>query len=147
MGLRSCGGRQGIQRNSQDCSCMGFDACCSTWGLYYFACGVPSQNSGKKWGFPRFAGDCANGNRKSLLGTISEQKNDIRDSCSQMILQLHDVYDPNKVNVKIKIVYGSPCGSVAVEAKNAQASWVVLDKHLKQRKNAAWMSCSATLSL
>ncbi|KAF4398111.1 hypothetical protein CsatB_012274 [Cannabis sativa] len=95
---------------------------------------VPSQNSGKKWGFPRFAGDCANGNRKSLLGTISEQKNDIRDSCSQMILQLHDVYDPNKVNVKIKIVYGSPCGSVAVEAKNAQASWVVLDKHLKQEE-------------
>ncbi|XP_062087659.1 inactive protein kinase SELMODRAFT_444075-like [Humulus lupulus] len=93
---------------------------------------VPSQSSGKKlWGFPRFAGDCANGNRKSLLGTISEQKIDIRDSCSQMIVQLRDVYDPNKVNVDIKIVYGSPCGSVAVEAKNAQASWVVLDKHLK----------------
>ncbi|PON96126.1 Tyrosine-protein kinase [Trema orientale] len=96
---------------------------------------LPSQSSGRKlWGFPRFAGDCASGNRKSLLGTSSEQKNDIRDSCSQMILQLHDVYDPNKVNVKIKIGYGSPCGSVAAEAKNAQASWVVLDKHLKQEE-------------
>ncbi|PON48122.1 Tyrosine-protein kinase [Parasponia andersonii] len=96
---------------------------------------VPSQSSGRKlWGFPRFAGDCASGNRKSLLGTTSEQKNDIRDSCSQMILQLHNVYDPNKVNVKIKIIYGSPCGSVAAEAKNAQASWVVLDKHLKQEE-------------
>ncbi|XVE51960.1 hypothetical protein DITRI_Ditri02bG0081800 [Diplodiscus trichospermus] len=48
-----------------------------------------------------------------------------------MILQLHDVYDPNKINVKIKIISGSPCGAVAAEAKQAQASWVVLDKHLK----------------
>lgn len=33
-----------------------------------------------------------------------------------------------KINVKIKIVSGSPCGAVAAEAKRAQASWVVLDK-------------------
>lgn len=76
-----------------------------------------------------------------------------------MILQLHDVYNPNKVscvpylfelleiwfssclfhdnshpdsvlqiNVKIKIVSGSPCGAVAAEANRIQASWVVLDK-------------------
>lgn len=67
-----------------------------------------------------------------------------------MILQLHDVYDPNKVssvyacsfeflisdmlivvyqiNVRIKIVSGSPCGAVAAEAKKVQAKWVVLDK-------------------
>lgn len=96
---------------------------------------VPSQSSGRKlWGFPRFAGDCASGSRKSQSGTTSEQKYDITDSCSQMILQLHDVYDPNKINVKIKIVYGSPCGAVAAEAKKAQASWVVLDKHLKQEE-------------
>lgn len=96
---------------------------------------VPSQSSGRKlWGFPRFAGDCASGSRKSQSGTTSEQKYDITDSCSQMILQLHDVYDPNKINVKIKIVYGSPCGAVAGEAKKAQASWVVLDKHLKQEE-------------
>ncbi|GMN37018.1 hypothetical protein TIFTF001_006467 [Ficus carica] len=96
---------------------------------------VSSQSSGRKlWGFPRFAGDCASGSRKSQSGTTSEQKYDITDSCSQMILQLHDVYDPNKINVKIKIVYGSPCGAVAAEAKKAQASWVVLDKHLKQEE-------------
>ncbi|PQM33373.1 inactive protein kinase isoform X1 [Prunus yedoensis var. nudiflora] len=96
---------------------------------------VPSQSSGRKfWGFPRFAGDCANGNRKSHSGTTSELKCDISDSCSQMILQLHEVYDPNKINVKIKIISGSPSGSVAVEAKKAQASWVVLDKHLKHEE-------------
>ncbi|XP_021293751.1 inactive protein kinase SELMODRAFT_444075-like [Herrania umbratica] len=95
---------------------------------------VPSHGSGRKWGFPRFAGDCASGSRKSQSGSSSEQKSDITDSCSQMILQLHDVYDPNKINVKIKIVSGSPCGAVAAEAKLAQASWVVLDKQLKNEE-------------
>ncbi|KAH0880915.1 hypothetical protein HID58_068309 [Brassica napus] len=51
-----------------------------------------------------------------------------------MILQLHDVYDPNKINVNIKIVSGSPYGAVAAESKKAQANWVVLDKHLKQEE-------------
>ncbi|KAI7984728.1 hypothetical protein LOK49_LG14G02036 [Camellia lanceoleosa] len=96
---------------------------------------VSSRSSGRKlWGFPRFAGDCASGHRRSHSGTSSEQKSDITDSCSQMILQLHDVYDPNKINVKIKIVSGSPCGAVAAEAKRAQANWVILDKHLKHEE-------------
>ncbi|KAK9030882.1 hypothetical protein V6N11_032288 [Hibiscus sabdariffa] len=93
---------------------------------------VPSPGSGRKWSFPRFAGDCAS--RKSHTGSNSEQKSDITDSCSQMILQLHDVYDPNKINVKIKIVSGSPSGAVASEAKRALASWVVLDKQLKHEE-------------
>ncbi|MBA0565381.1 hypothetical protein Golob_010262, partial [Gossypium lobatum] len=95
---------------------------------------VPSHGSGRKWGFPRFSGDCSSSSRKSQSGSSSEQKSGISDSCSQMILQLHDVYDPNKINVKIKIVSGSPCGAVAVEAKRAQASWVVLDKQLKHEE-------------
>ncbi|KAG9141462.1 hypothetical protein Leryth_001899 [Lithospermum erythrorhizon] len=96
---------------------------------------VPSQTSGKKlWGFPRFAGDCASGHRKSNMGSSSEQKLDISDTCSQMILQLQDVYDPNKINVKIKIISGSPCGAVAAEVKRTQANWVVLDKHLKHEQ-------------
>ncbi|MCD7447669.1 hypothetical protein HAX54_032862 [Datura stramonium] len=65
------------------------------------------------WGFPMFAGDCANGHRKSHSGYNSEQKSDLTDSYSQMILQLQDVYDPTKINVKIKIVSGSPHGAVA----------------------------------
>ncbi|CAI9267551.1 unnamed protein product [Lactuca saligna] len=98
---------------------------------------TPSQTSGRKlWGFPRFSGDCASVHRKSDSGTIPEQKVDISitDSCSQMILQLHDVYDPDKVNMKIKVVSGTPCGVVAAEAKKFHASWVVLDKKLKHEQ-------------
>ncbi|KAG4909581.1 hypothetical protein JHK82_055610 [Glycine max] len=61
-----------------------------------------------------------------------------------MILQLHAVYDPNKINVKIKIVSGSPCGAVAVEAKKSQANWVVLDKQLKHDKKNVWKIYNAT---
>ncbi|XP_010440811.1 PREDICTED: inactive protein kinase SELMODRAFT_444075-like [Camelina sativa] len=93
---------------------------------------VTSHHAGRKlWTFPRFAGDCATGHRKLHSDAIPEIKSDLTDTCSQMILQLHDVYDPNKVNVRIKIVSGSPCGAVAAEAKTSQANWVVLDKHLK----------------
>lgn len=95
---------------------------------------ISSHSSGRKWGFPRFAGDCASGHRRSNSGTTSEQKSDITDYCSQMILQLHDVYDPNKINVKIKLISGTPCGAVAAEAKKNQASWVVLDKQLKHEE-------------
>jgi len=60
-------------------------------------------SSGRRlWGFPRFAGDCASGHRKSHnSGATSDQRCDITDSCSQMILQLHDVYDPNKVSAAV----------------------------------------------
>ncbi|MQL84493.1 hypothetical protein Taro_017008 [Colocasia esculenta] len=97
---------------------------------------LPAQSSGRKllWGFPRFAGDCASGHRWSYAGTALEMKSDITDSCSQMMLQLQDVYDPNKVNVKVKIVSGTPTGAVAAESKRAQASWVVLDKQLKHEE-------------
>ncbi|KAK1414245.1 hypothetical protein QVD17_29988 [Tagetes erecta] len=94
---------------------------------------LPAQTSGRRlWGFSRFTGDCAS--RRSHIGTYLDQKVDITDSCSQMILRLHDVYDPNKINVKIKIVSGSPCGAVAAEAKKIQASWVILDKKLKHEQ-------------
>ncbi|XP_042048224.1 inactive protein kinase SELMODRAFT_444075-like isoform X2 [Salvia splendens] len=96
---------------------------------------ISSQSSGRKlWGFPRFAGDCASGHRSSNSYANAELKSDITDYCSQMILQLHDVYDPNKINVKIKLVSGTPIGAVAAEAKKNQANWVVLDKHLKNEE-------------
>ncbi|KAI3766465.1 hypothetical protein L2E82_16524 [Cichorium intybus] len=86
--------------------------------------------SGRKlWGLPRFTGDCASRHWRSYLG-----KSDIADSCSQMILQLHNMYDPNKINVKIKTVSGLPYGAVALEAKQIQATWVVLDKKLKHEQ-------------
>ncbi|KAH9625313.1 hypothetical protein KSS87_011331 [Heliosperma pusillum] len=92
------------------------------------------QPGRKLWGFPRFAGDCASGHKKTLVGTNSDQKIELTDSCSQMILQLHDVYDPNKINVKIKLVPASPLGAVAAEAKKCQASWVVIDKQLRHEE-------------
>lgn len=96
---------------------------------------VPPPSSGRKlWGFPRFAGDCASSHKKCQATKSVEQKIEITDSCSQMILQLHDVYDPNKVNVKIKVVSASPAGAVAAEAKKIQANWVVLDKELRHEE-------------
>ncbi|GAB2269277.1 hypothetical protein Dimus_004202 [Dionaea muscipula] len=96
---------------------------------------VPTQSSGWRfWAFPRFAGDCASGSRKSHGGTTSEQKSEIPDSCSQMILQLNNLCDP-KINVKIKLAYASPCGgAVATEAKRVQANWVIMDKQLKNEE-------------
>lgn len=70
-----------------------------------------------------------------------------------MLLQLHDIYDPNKVSdpsnseilvpsyriptsfssisqmkVKVKVISGSQSGVVAAEARRVQTRWVVLDK-------------------
>ncbi|KAK3161217.1 hypothetical protein QOZ80_1BG0074020 [Eleusine coracana subsp. coracana] len=91
---------------------------------------VPAHSSGRKfWGFPFFSGDCASGH-KSMV----DQKSDISELCSLMMEKLGAAYDVNKINVKIKMVSGSPSGVVAAESKRAQASWVVLDKELKHEE-------------
>jgi len=91
---------------------------------------IPPPSSGRKfWGFPFFAGDCASGHKAVL-----NQKSDVSELCSQMMLKLHEVYDPNKINVKVRILSGLPSGTVATESKRAQASWVVLDKELKHEE-------------
>lgn len=51
----------------------------------------------KLWGIGRFGSDCAVSPWKSLSG-MTDQKDDISVSCSEMILQLRDVYDANKVD-------------------------------------------------
>uniref|UniRef100_A0ACD5TYX0 Uncharacterized protein n=1 Tax=Avena sativa TaxID=4498 RepID=A0ACD5TYX0_AVESA len=49
-----------------------------------------------------------------------------------MTQRLRHLYDPTKVDVKVRIVHTSPSGGVvAAESKIAQASWVVLDRELK----------------
>ncbi|KAJ1253994.1 hypothetical protein BS78_K137000 [Paspalum vaginatum] len=92
---------------------------------------IPPPTTGRRfWGFPLFAGGCASGHRAVLT-----QKSDVSELCSQMVQKLRDVYDPsNKINVKVKILSGSPPGSVATESKRAQAGWVVLDKELKHEE-------------
>lgn len=50
------------------------------------------------WDFSRFTSDCTFGHHKSFSGGASSfEKDDIVNSCSQMVLQLHNVYDPEKV--------------------------------------------------
>ncbi|MCI14596.1 adenine nucleotide alpha hydrolase-like domain kinase, partial [Trifolium medium] len=89
---------------------------------------IPALSSRKKvWGFSRFTTDCATNHWTSRLGTVSDQKEDITNSCSQLVLQLHDFYDPEKIKIRVKILSGSLCGAVAAEAKRVQSSWVILD--------------------
>ncbi|KAG7984112.1 hypothetical protein I3843_04G141400 [Carya illinoinensis] len=110
---------------------------------------IPANSSSKRmWGFQRFTSDCTNGHRWSLAGTSSDQKDDIADACSQMVLELHDVYDTEK----IKIVCGSTGGVVAAEAKSAGSNWVILDKlgtspeHLKSKFEQLSMTRGPTVT-
>ena len=52
-----------------------------------------------KWlrGFSRFTSDCAIGHLRTPSETLSDQKDDIVHSCSQMVHQLHGAYEPLKV--------------------------------------------------
>ncbi|OAY53896.1 inactive protein kinase SELMODRAFT_444075 [Manihot esculenta] len=94
---------------------------------------IPAHSSSKRvWGFSRFTSDCTSG--KSMSGTRLDQRDDISDSCSEMLRQIHDAYDPEKIKIRVKVVAGSSCGAVAAEAKKAQSNWVILDKNLKQEK-------------
>jgi hypothetical protein len=90
---------------------------------------VPSNYTSKKiWGFSRFTSDCASGYGRFLAGTNSDRKDDIHESCSQMMFQLHNVYDAEKINVRIKIVFASLDGVIAAEAKKSNSNWVILDR-------------------
>ncbi|KAG6588027.1 Inactive protein kinase, partial [Cucurbita argyrosperma subsp. sororia] len=98
---------------------------------------IPSHHS-SKWlrGFSRFTSDCAIGHLRTPSETLSDQKDDIVHSCSQMVHQLHGAYEPLKIKVRIKALSGLARGIVATEAKKVQSNWVILDKHLKdERKN------------
>ncbi|KAL6221017.1 hypothetical protein ACLB2K_008769 [Fragaria x ananassa] len=96
---------------------------------------VPSHTSSNRvWDFARFTSDCTRSHHLALTGTISDQRDEIVNSCSQMVQQLQDVYDPEKIKIRIKILSGSPSGVVAAEAKKAESNWVILDKQLKYEK-------------
>ncbi|KAI3447108.1 hypothetical protein Pfo_003773 [Paulownia fortunei] len=115
---------------------MGFNQCGPPRGCVRLLVVIPSHSSSKKlWGFPNFHSDCTAGYWRFMSGTILEQKEYITDICNQMMRQLQDIYDPDKVTVKMKVVYGSKDGVVACEAKRAQTQWVVLDKQMKKEAN------------
>ncbi|KAJ4841068.1 hypothetical protein Tsubulata_023579 [Turnera subulata] len=84
------------------------------------------KKTGKKfWNFPRFTGDCGSSHRERLPDRVCE----ISESCSQMVLQLHNQM---QVGVRIKVVSATTGSVVVTEARRSGASWVVLDKKLKQ---------------
>ncbi|XP_057833424.1 protein STRUBBELIG-RECEPTOR FAMILY 3 [Cryptomeria japonica] len=97
---------------------------------------VSADKSGRRSpGFPIFARDCAGGYKRSHNGYFSQERRDaIRDSCSQMVLQLNNVCDTDKVNVNAKVVSAESPGAVVSEAKNLRATWVILDKQLKKEE-------------
>ncbi|MFS7991145.1 putative protein kinase RLK-Pelle-PERK-2 family [Helianthus anomalus] len=93
---------------------------------------IPAPTSSHKlWTFSKFNSDCTTGQWKNLSGD-RDQKDDITEACSQMMLQLHNIYDPDKIKMKIKVISGTLCGAVAAEAKKTQTQWVVLDRNLKK---------------
>lgn len=49
------------------------------------------------WGFPRFHSDCVVGHGRSFSGTNLDQKDLITETCTQMMLELQQLYDPDKV--------------------------------------------------
>ncbi|KAK9947150.1 hypothetical protein M0R45_012584 [Rubus argutus] len=87
----------------------------------------PIKNGNRFWKFPRFTGDCGSRHREDLPDRICQ----ISDSCSQMVLQFHNLI---QVTVRIKVVLSTPGGAVAAEARCNGANWVVLDKKLKQER-------------
>ncbi|GFP99012.1 inactive protein kinase selmodraft_444075 [Phtheirospermum japonicum] len=66
---------------------------------------VPSHSSSTKlWGLPHFHNDCTAGHWRLMSGTVAEQKEYITDLCNNMMRQLHDVYDPDKLGCNVIIV-------------------------------------------
>ncbi|KAJ1421073.1 Tyrosine-protein kinase, active site [Sesbania bispinosa] len=84
------------------------------------------------WGLSKLVTDCIT----SRLENDSDQREISVNSCSQMVLQLHDFYDPQKIKIRVKILSGSSYGAVAAEARRVQSSWVILDKKLKNEKKS-----------
>ncbi|KAE9585677.1 putative rossmann-like alpha/beta/alpha sandwich protein [Lupinus albus] len=82
----------------------------------------PICSNKRIWGLSRFATDCTTGHWRSVVGTALDRKELVANSCSQMVLQLHDFYDPDKIKIRVKILSGSSCGAVAAEAKKVQSS-------------------------
>ncbi|KAF9680461.1 hypothetical protein SADUNF_Sadunf06G0123500 [Salix dunnii] len=98
---------------------------------------IPAHSESKKlWGFSRLTSDCTTGNWKSQSGTWLDQKDNVLDLCSEMMLDLHHVYDPEKIKIRVKVVSSSSSGVVAAEVKKAQSNWIILDKHLKHEEKS-----------
>ncbi|XP_051152426.1 inactive protein kinase SELMODRAFT_444075-like [Andrographis paniculata] len=104
------------------------------------------------WGISSFGSDCTAGYSKFMSATTkSEQKDFITEMCNQMLSKLQNIYDPNKVTVKLKMIYESKDGGggtvVAAEAKRVQTQWLIMEKQMKKEAQfcAAQLDCSVVI--
>ncbi|KAH7432305.1 hypothetical protein KP509_07G017500 [Ceratopteris richardii] len=94
----------------------------------------------KLWNLPRFGGECANRSVKGARSSNSRDLEDeVSDSCSVMMQQLHQLCDSKQVKVGMRVIPGAVKGAVAIEADRVKASWVVLDSQLKKEESKCCM--------
>lgn len=109
---------------------------------------VPPRSLNKKfWGFPNLKSDCVSGHDLSFSGTSFNKKEYILESCTQMMLGLHQFYDSDKIKVNIRVVSGPEPGIVVAEAKKDQTHWVILDKRMKKEAKSCMeqLDCNVVL--
>lgn len=105
-----------------------------------------ARNGMKLWGLPMFPGDCANGSTKCpKSGDPREVEEEVTDSCSQMMKQLHKLCDLKKVKVSVKVIQASGRGTTALEAQRVRATWVVLDSQLKKEEKCCMEQLNCNL--
>jgi hypothetical protein len=101
------------------------------WGLP-----IPFQILGKRWGsvaaeqgLPA-AGVASSSSSKGI--TKNEVEKNLHHSCMLMVEELQVIYASKKINIEVKMVEPNGQDTVANEAKNLGATWIVLDRHLKK---------------
>eukprot|EP00249_Psilotum_nudum_P022527 c28549_g1_i1 orf=592-3441(+) len=108
---------------------------------------LPGEKGGRKlWNLPRLAGDCANGLKKGPNnGSRQELEEEVNDSCSCMMQQLHNLCEAKKVQVSLKVVPAAVTGVTATEAQRVGATWVILDSQLKKEEKYCMEQFSCNL--
>ncbi|CAK9858590.1 unnamed protein product [Sphagnum jensenii] len=64
--------------------------------------------------------------------TKNEVEKNLHHSCMLMVEELQVIYASKKINIEVKMVEPNGQDTVANEAKNLGATWIVLDRHLKK---------------
>ncbi|MCO5584378.1 hypothetical protein L7F22_038304 [Adiantum nelumboides] len=94
------------------------------------------RNGRKLWSLPRLGGDCANrSNKGGKNANPREKEEDVTDSCSLMMQQLHKLCDSKQVKVSVRVVPAAAKGTTAMEAQRVKATWVVLDSQLRKEES------------
>lgn len=101
---------------------------------------LQGRNGRKLWSLPKLGGDCTHRSNKGGKNTnAKEMEEDVTDSCSLMMQQLHKLCDSKQVKVSVRVVPGAAKGATAMEAQKVNATWVVLDSQLKKDESKCCM--------